>query len=140
MGVPTLVPTLDGGYQPWMGIPTLDGVATLDRGYLLWMAGTYLGQWVPTFDGVPMLDGEEVCTLDVGSVPTLDGGKGYYLEWVGGTYLGQVMLWMVCHPSSQDQRRYPPVSWKLGTPISQKVGTPHQLEGRYPSMVNKVKT
>ena len=51
-GVPTLtrgiylghgeVPTLAGGYLPWLGVPTLIG------GYLLWMGDTYLGQGVPT--------------------------------------------------------------------------------------------
>ena len=45
------VPTLDGGYLPWMGVPTLDG----GGGYLPTLnGGTYLGWRVPP---PPWLDG-----------------------------------------------------------------------------------
>ena len=85
-----------------------------------------------------------------GILSTTEGGGGYlpwkgggYLPWTGvevptldgGTYLGQGV---------PTQRRYPPVSWKVGIPphklearyppLSWKVGTPppHQLDGKYP--------
>ena len=47
------------------------GVTTLDRGYLPWMGGAYLGQGVPTTEGVPTLDVEY---LPLTEVPTLDWG------------------------------------------------------------------
>ena len=87
-----------------MGVPTLLGVPTLDRGstylgggYLTWQWGTYPRQkeylpwWgVPTLGerGVPTLGGRGVPTLGGGTcprqgVPNLDRGP----TWQGGTYL-----------------------------------------------------
>ena len=38
--------SLDGGYLPWPGVPTLVGVSTLDGGPIL-DGGTYLGLGYP---------------------------------------------------------------------------------------------
>ena len=77
--VPTLdgVPTLDWGYLPCRGTYLTWGVPTLNGGYLNWMGGTYLAR-------VPTLSGGGGYLLWMGGVLTLDGR---YLYWIWGTYL-----------------------------------------------------
>ena len=77
------VPTLAGGYLPWLGGP----------------GGTYLSQGVPTLSGGTYL-GWGVPTLP-GGVPTLAGGTylGGYIPWSGRGYppwLGQHREYLLC--------------------------------------------
>ena len=95
------VPTLVGGYLPWMRVPTLVGgtylgvtpiLTWLGVTYLGW-GGTYLGVLHPDLAGgylpwmgdtylrVPLLPDLTGGYLPWMGVPTLDGG---YLPWMGG--------------------------------------------------------
>ena len=75
-----MVPTLAGGYLPWLGVPTLaGGYPTLAGGYLPCGGGG-----VPTLARGIYLGWEYLPWL-VGTPPWLGG---IYLVGGGGTYLG----------------------------------------------------